>query len=101
LVEERFSLFRSFAESPFLGFRGIVSRAGYEYRVTVAAEMDMYPKHVPWVYITPLIAGARDDGKLRIDVGWSSDSTFADVVGVVIAWIEQAHLRPAGRSCVR
>ena len=37
LVEERFSLFRSFAEPPFLGFRGVVARAGCEYRVTVAA----------------------------------------------------------------
>jgi hypothetical protein len=40
LVEERFSLFRSFAEPPFLGFRGVVARAGCEYQVTVAAEVD-------------------------------------------------------------
>src|SRR5450759_3318156 len=35
LVEERFSLFRPFAESPFFGFRGIVARSGSAY-VTVA-----------------------------------------------------------------
>ena len=42
LVEERFSLFRAFAEPPFLGFRGVVARAGSEYRVMVAAEMDFF-----------------------------------------------------------
>jgi len=52
LVEQRFSLFRAFAESPFFGFRGIVSRSGSVYNVTVAAEMDMYPKYVPWVFVT-------------------------------------------------
>jgi hypothetical protein len=53
LVEERFSLFRPFAEAPFLGFRGIVARAGSEYHVTVAAEMDMYPKYQPWACNDP------------------------------------------------
>ena len=88
MVEERFSLFRPFAESPFFGFRGIVARSGREYRVTVAAEMDMYPKYVPWVFVTPTILGARDDGKLCLDVSWSSGSTFADVIGAVIAYID-------------
>ena len=88
LVEERFSLFRPFAESLFFGFRGIVARSGREYRVTVAAEMDMYPKYVPWVFVTPTILGARDDGKLCLDVSWSSGSTFADVIGAVIAYID-------------
>jgi hypothetical protein len=73
--------------------RGIVARSGCEYRVTVAAEMDMYPKYMPWVYITPCVAGARDDGKLRIDVGWQGDSTFADLIGAdligaVVLYIE-------------
>ena len=45
LVEGRFSLFRGFAEAPFFGFRGVVSRAGCEYHLTVAAEIDFYPKH--------------------------------------------------------
>jgi hypothetical protein len=67
LVEERFSLFRPFAEAPFFGFRGIVARSGCEYRVTVAAEMDMYPKYAPWAYITPTILGSRQDGKLWVD----------------------------------
>lgn len=58
------------------------------YNVTVGAEMDMYPKYVPWVYITPLVAGTNADGKLCVDVGWSSDSTFADVVGAVVLYIE-------------
>lgn len=87
-MEERFSLFRPFAEAPFFGFCGIVARSGCEYRVTIAAEMDMYPKYMPWVYIAPAIAGATADGKLCLDVGWSSDSTFVDVLGVVVLYIE-------------
>jgi hypothetical protein len=39
LVEERFSLFRPFAEAPFFGFRGIVSRSASIYNITVAAVM--------------------------------------------------------------
>jgi hypothetical protein len=81
LVEERFSLFRSFAEMPFFGFRGVVARSGSEYHVTVAAEMDMYPKYKPWVYVTPTIAGANADGQLRVDVPWNPvASLFVDVV---------------------
>ena len=56
--------------------------------MTVAAEMDMFPKYVPWVYITPSIAGATVDGKLCLDVGWHRDWTFADVVGAVVTYIE-------------
>src|ERR1700674_5214854 len=97
LVEERFSLFRPFAELPFFGFRGIVARAGSEYRVTVAAEMDMYPKYQPWVVVTPTILGAREDGKLSLDVSWSPEgSRFADVIGAVIAHVE-AVLTPSSR----
>jgi hypothetical protein len=88
LVEERFSLFRPFAEMPFLGFRGIVSRSGSVFNITVAAEMDMYPKYVPWVFVTPTILGAREDGKLCVDVSWQRDSTFADVIGALIAYID-------------
>lgn len=69
LVEERFSLFQSFAELPFFGFRGIVARAGCEYRVMVAAEMDVFPKFAPWVFVTPAVPGTREDGKLCLDVG--------------------------------
>jgi hypothetical protein len=89
LVEERFSLFWPFAEVPFLRFRGIVSRSGSVYSVTVAAEMDLYPKYVPWVFVTPTIPGAREDGKLCVDVGWRRDSTFADVIGAVITYIDE------------
>lgn len=92
VVEERFSLFRSFAEPPFLGFRGIVSRAGCECRVTVAAEMDMYPKYPPWVFVTPTILGAREDGKLSLNVSWSPETCrFADAIGAVIAHVEPVH----------
>src|SRR5712691_491848 len=42
--------------------RGIVSRSGSAYHVTVAAEMDMYPKLPPWVFVSPAIAGAREMG---------------------------------------
>src|ERR1700674_5242862 len=75
LVEERFSLFRSFAEAPFFGFRGVVARAGCEYRVTVAAEMDFYPQYLPWVFVEPHLAGAREDGKLCLDLAWRPDSS--------------------------
>jgi hypothetical protein len=89
LVEDHFSLFQSFAEAPFFGFRGIVSRSGSVYNVTVAAEMDVYPKYVPWVFVTPTILGAREDGKLCVDVGWHRDSTFADVIGTSITYIDE------------
>ena len=92
LVEERFSLFRSFAEPPFLGFRGVVARSGCEYQVTVAAEMDFYPRYLPWAFVTPSIVGAREDGKLFIDLPWDWEaSRFADVIGAVITYIEAAH----------
>ena len=90
-MEERFSLFRSFAERPFFGFRGIVARAGSEYHVSVAAEMDMYPQYEPWVFVTPPVAGARQDGKLRVDVLWRSDSTFAAVIEAVVRHVEAVH----------
>jgi hypothetical protein len=70
LSEVQFSLFRAFAEPPFLGFRGVVARAGCEYYVTVAAEMDFYPKYLPWAFVTPSNAGAHEDGKLLIDMPW-------------------------------
>jgi hypothetical protein len=75
-VEERFSLFRAFAEPSFLGFRGVVARARYEYRVTVAAEMDLYPKYLPWAFVTPSIAGAREDGKLSLDLPWDREASL-------------------------
>jgi hypothetical protein len=89
LVEDLFSLFQPFAEAPFFGFRGIVSRSGSVYNVTVAAEMDVYPKYVPWVFVTPTTLGAREDGKLCVDVGWHRDSTFADVIGASITYIDE------------
>ena len=91
LVEERFSLFRSFAEPPFLGFRGVVARAGCEYDLMVAAEMDFYPRYLPWAFVTPSIAGARADGKLSIDLPWDGEAFFfAEVIGAVVLYIEVA-----------
>ena len=58
-----------------MGFRGVVARYGSEYRVTVAAEMDMYPKYQPWVFVTPTSLGAREDGKLCVDVTWSPETS--------------------------
>jgi hypothetical protein len=99
LVEERFSPFRSFAESPFFGFRGVVARSGSEYSVTVAAEMDMYPKYQPWVFVTPTILAARENGKLCVDASWDAQSRFADVVESVIRHIEVASRTSPGPGC--
>src|SRR5216683_6702413 len=91
LVEERFSLFRAFAEPPFLGFRGVVARSGCEYHVTVAAEMDFYPRYLPWAFVTPRVAGAREDGKLLVDLHWDSESSrFVDMIGAVLDSVSQA-----------
>ena len=90
MVEERFTLFRAFAEPPFLGFRCVVVRAGCEYEVMVAAEMDFYPRYLPWAFVTPSIAGAREDGKLLIDLPWDGESArFANVIGAVVLYISR------------
>ena len=100
LVEERFSLFRAFAEVPFFGFRGVVARSGSEYHVMVAAEMDMYPKYQPWVFVTPTILGAREDGKLCVDVPWNPGTfMFADVIGAAIVHVEAVHGASSGTEC--
>jgi len=49
----------------------------------------MYPKYVPWVFVTPNILGEREDGKLGVDVGWQRDSIFGDVIGAVVLDIEE------------
>jgi hypothetical protein len=38
----------------------------------VAADMDFYPRYLPWAFVTPFIAGAREDGKLSIDLPWEA-----------------------------
>ncbi len=92
LVEERYSLFRAFAQAPFFGFRGIVARSGAQYNVTVAAEMDVYPKRRPWSFLTPAILGARENGKLCVDLAWSLESSrFTDVIEAVAAHVEAVH----------
>jgi hypothetical protein len=50
--------------------------------------MDMYPRSQPWVFVTPTIPGAREDGKLCLDVGWHRDLRFAGVIGAVVTYIE-------------
>ncbi len=58
----------------------------------VAAEMDFYPKYLPWAFVTPCIAGAREDGKLLIDLPWDREaSRFVDVIGVVTRETERVH----------
>ena len=95
-MEERFYLFRSFAEPPFFGFRGVVARAGCEYHVTVAAEMDVYQQYLLWAFFIPSIAGARKDGKLLINLPWEGvASFFAGVIGAVIIYIEAANQTPS------
>jgi hypothetical protein len=38
--------------------------------VMVAAEMDVYPQYLPWAFVTPCIAGEREDWKLSINLHW-------------------------------
>jgi hypothetical protein len=62
--------------------------------------MDMYPKYQPWVFVTPTILGAREDGKLGVDVTWNpGTSTFADVIGAVIAHVEAVHGTSSDTDC--
>jgi hypothetical protein len=64
--------------------------------VTVAAEMDMYPKYLPWVFITPTILGAREDGRISLDGSWSREtSRIVDVIGATVLYIEGA----SGAEC--
>jgi hypothetical protein len=99
-VEERFSLFRAFAEPPFLGFRGVVARSGCVYDVMVAAEMDFYSRYLPWAFVTPSIAGTREDGKLSINLPWDGGAArFGDVIGAVVLYIEGGFRRCLLRLC--
>jgi hypothetical protein len=41
-----------------------------------------------WVFVTPSVAGAREDGKLCLDRAGRCDSSFAEVIGVVIRYVE-------------
>ena len=53
----------------------MVARSGFEYQVMVAAEMDFYPRYLPWAFVTRSIAGAREDGKLLIDLPWDGEAS--------------------------
>jgi hypothetical protein len=49
-------------------------------------------RYLPWAFVTPSVAGAREDGKLLIDLPWDQEASFfADVIGVVVLYIEGAH----------
>jgi hypothetical protein len=64
---------------------------GFEYWVMVAAEMDFYPKYLPWAFVTPSIVGAREDGKVPLDLAWDGEaSSFVFVLGAVVLYIEGA-----------
>jgi hypothetical protein len=48
----------------------------------IESEMDFYPQYLPWAFVTPSIAGARQDGKLLIDLPWDGEASFfVDVIG--------------------
>jgi hypothetical protein len=54
----------------------------------VAAEMDFYPKYLPWAFVTPSIVDAREDGKVPLDLAWDGEaSRFVDVIEVVVLYI--------------
>jgi len=56
--------------------------------------MDMYPKYVPWVYVTYHLIGAKENGKLSIDLPCDgAASFFADVIGAVIRPTQHARAR--------
>jgi hypothetical protein len=39
----------------------------------------------------PTVAGAREDGKLSLDLPWQPDSSFVVVIGAVVLCVEGAH----------
>ena len=91
-------MFRPFADLHFW-ISGGGGEAGCEYHVSVAAEMDFYPMYLPWVFVTPSIAGARQDGKLSIALPWDqAASSFADVIGAVIGYVERVHWTTSGAA---
>ena len=77
----------------------MVARSGCVYDVTVAAEMDFYPEYLPWAFVTPSVAGAREDGKLSINLPWDGEAgRLVDVIGVVALYIEEAKQTSAEAS---
>jgi hypothetical protein len=60
------------AGSCVLWISRVVARAGSQYHV--AAEMDFYPRYLPWAFVIPSIAGAREDEKLSINLSWDREA---------------------------
>lgn len=56
-------------------------------------------RYLPWAFVTPSIVGAREDGKLLIDLSWDREaSRFVDVIGMVVLYIEAASQSSAEAS---
>ncbi len=55
-------------------------------------------QYLPWAFVTPSVADAREDGKLLIDPHWGEASRFVDVVGAVVLYIEVVHQTSVGAS---
>ncbi len=48
--------------------------------------------YLPWAFVAPSIAGAREDGKLSLDLAWDGEvSRFVDVIGAIVLHIEGAN----------
>jgi len=60
---------------------------------------DFYPKYLPWAFVTPCIAGAKENGKVSINLPWDGEASFfADVIGAVVLYIEGAKQTSCGGS---
>jgi hypothetical protein len=87
LSEERFLFFGLLQSLPSWNFEGWWRERGVS-TATVAAEMDFYPQYLPWAFVTPSIAGLREDGKLLIDLPWDGEAArFVDVIGAVVLYV--------------
>jgi hypothetical protein len=52
-----------------------------------------------WAFVTPCVVGAREDGKLLLDLPWDQEASFfVDVIGAVVLYIEAANQRSAEAS---
>jgi len=50
--------------------------------ISIAA---VYPRYASWVFVGPRLAGAKENGKLSLNLHWESGSSpFADAIRAVI-----------------